>query len=574
MRIPQFFSYLDLNNTNCLITPFLRVKKMISSPIFLFMTGLIALYLLNFNYLNIFWIIDLDKIELFFTNSNWFEDLKLKAFQLYIITVFVKEDSVIFTFTAEQRQHFLALFSVLFNNSITLEEFKLFFEEFQKFEKLFNNIFFDSTFFIKANQHLLNYWLFDPLGNNYYDAVVGFTLTNIAKSSFDAPLMIHQTQLEDFFVFQLFFISVATYFFKKKILLFYFFNGLTIGLMFWTLAWLATALNLIYALLHFLLFAVLSGLLIIFWGATYIGFCVLLIYGAAIPVLALYIIMLVNVDLIQWLFFIEHQLSTSIYDKIKRFSIFIFIFFFFFSAVRHINFSTNSPMDNLLDEFSDNIFYLLLAKWYISTLTFSYGTGSAYDLPLSFYFSDIDKVASAAFKISANELLALVFLLLIAIIVVISISRPNKNLLSSFHEIPEIPEYYTKKFLQYSNKKSFYKIFFIYLTNWFLSLRWIYMAFGGWKNYEHTPIYIYTWKFWLVDYPDSDSEYLLRQTLDPYQQANPEDLWLDWYLLYRYDDFYTELLQRPNIIKYQIYGAYNPTSEDAIFEQLNKGLID
>ncbi len=77
-----------------------------------------------------------------------------------------------------------------------------------------------------------------------------------------------------------------------------------------------------------------------------------------------------------------------------------------------------------------------------------------------------------------------------------------------------------------------------------------------------------------MDYPDSDSEYLLRQTLDPYQQANPEDLWLDWYLLYRYDDFYTELLQRPNIIKYQIYGAYNPTSEDAIFEQLNKGLID
>jgi NADH:ubiquinone oxidoreductase subunit 6 (subunit J) len=70
-------------------------------------------------------------------------------------------------------------------------------------------------------------------------------------------------------------------------------------LMLWNLTKLTTAVNLIYALLHFLFFAILSGLLIIFWGSVYIGFCVLLIYGAAIPVLALYIIMLVNVDLIQ-----------------------------------------------------------------------------------------------------------------------------------------------------------------------------------------------------------------------------------------------------------------------------------
>ena len=77
-----------------------------------------------------------------------------------------------------------------------------------------------------------------------------------------------------------------------------------------------------------------------------------------------------------------------------------------------------------------------------------------------------------------------------------------------------------------------------------------------------------------MDYPDSDSEYLLRQVLDPFQMTNPEDPWIDWYLLYRYDDFYTELFQRSDIIKYQIYGTNNPTSEDEIFEQLNKGLLD
>jgi len=83
----------------------------------------------------------------------------------------------------------------------------------------------------------------------------------------------------------------------------------------WNLIRLCTAINLIYSLLHFLFFAVLSGMLIIFWGATYIGFCVLLIYGAAIPVLALYIIMLVNVDLIQRLFFVEHLSNKKFFSN-------------------------------------------------------------------------------------------------------------------------------------------------------------------------------------------------------------------------------------------------------------------
>ncbi len=66
-----------------------------------------------------------------------------------------------------------------------------------------------------------------------------------------------------------------------------------------TILSIAKSTNLIYTLLSFLVFAVTCGLLILYWGNEYIGLCVLLIYGAAIPVLALYIIMLVNVDLIQ-----------------------------------------------------------------------------------------------------------------------------------------------------------------------------------------------------------------------------------------------------------------------------------
>jgi hypothetical protein len=124
------------------------------------MFGLIAFYFLNFNYLNIFNLVNLEKTEFLFTNSDWFQQLQVKAYTLHIISFCLDETNSIglnLSFTAEQRQYFSALFSIFFNNAVTLSEFKLFFDEFEKFEKLFNNIFFDSTFFIKANQHFLNY---------------------------------------------------------------------------------------------------------------------------------------------------------------------------------------------------------------------------------------------------------------------------------------------------------------------------------------------------------------------------------------------------------------------------------
>ena len=173
------------------------------------------------------------------------------------------------------------------------------------------------------------------------------------------------------------------------------------------------------------MFAVLSGILILVWGNSYIAFCVLLIYGAAIPVLALYIIMLVNVDLIQRLFFNEYLASTHTIEKRKKFILLLFIFSYFIFSLRNINYSLTTIEYPWLNEIYKNIFFSILTEKYFSSIQFSYGYTNIYDLVLSFYSSDIDKVASTAFKTSFNELLALVFLLLIAIIVVISISRPD-----------------------------------------------------------------------------------------------------------------------------------------------------
>jgi len=228
-----------------------------------------------------------------------------------------------------------------------------------------------------------------------------------------------------FFFTQLFFLNLAILFFKKKIFFFFLINFLIFALMLINLVKLATATNLIYSLIHFLFFAILSGLMIIFWGSTYIGFCVLLIYGAAIPVLALYIIMLVNVDLIQRLFFIEHTTNKTFFSRLK-FAILLTIGFFgiFIVIYQLLNYK---PSDFIIDHLQTMLFYLLLSKWYLKTTNISYSTESIYDLPLTFYYSDIDKVASAAFWFSYNELIALVLLLLISIIVVIGISWSSKK---------------------------------------------------------------------------------------------------------------------------------------------------
>lgn len=515
-----------------------------------------------------------------FTNDLVYQFKELKARYFEILGVIsLKENNTCElcpTFTPEQKFKFLVLSNIFYSNSASLEEFQLLAKELQKFEEIFNFKFFNSTFFKKANPELFDFKLFNPIENNYFDTIKGLLPLGMDKSiTNDTSGKVDDSQTIAAITFQYIFIELALYFFQINVSMFYFFNIIILILMFWNLSRLATAINLIYALLHFLFFAILSGLLVILWGAIYIGFCILLIYGAAIPVLALYIIMLVNVDLIQRLFFIEHLNSKSKYREIKLFSCFLFLllYFIFFTMQTFKNDESEGDISDFLEILTLDVFYLLLAKRYLWTLTFSYGTETAFDLPLSFYSSDIDKVASAAFWISYNELLALVFLLLIAIIVVISISRPAQKVDIFFYEAPTTPVYQTKKFLRYNTQKSFLKIFYINFLGHFLSIKWIYAAFGARKNFFHMPIFIYISKFWLLDIPTA-TEYQTRQALDPFQYINPEDPWSYWYLSYRYSELYNEILTQPGVQQYSIYGKSNPTAEDALIDQLNWGLFD
>lgn len=208
----------------------------------------------------------------------------------------------------------------------------------------------------------------------------------------------------------------------KKILTFFLDNSVFIILMSMSILFLNKSTNLIYTLLSFLSFAIFSGLIIIFWGSEYIGLCVLLIYGAAIPVLALYIIMLVNVDLIQRLFFIESVKIFTFKTQIK----YVLISFLIASCVFYFNNTTVyfdlSSKIYLINQLMKHFFFLLLIRRYLSLVDTSYGLTSPSDIPLNMYNTNIDDVASSAFKLSYNELFALVLLLLVAIIVVISIS--------------------------------------------------------------------------------------------------------------------------------------------------------
>lgn len=223
--------------------------------------------------------------------------------------------------------------------------------------------------------------------------------------------------------FQLQFLELMEVIFWKKMFNFLSNNLFIIGLMFLAIISLYKSINLIYALLSFLLFAIFSGLLILLWGNEYLGLCVLLIYGAAIPVLALYIIMLVNVDLIQRLFF---------YEKLVRYNFkveFLALFFSFTIIFLLIMLSNNSlfffyhERNYFFSSLLKYSFYLTLSWRYLNTSDISYSIDNVLDLTTNFFLTDIDKVAGAAFQSSYNELFSLVFLLLIAIIVVISISR-------------------------------------------------------------------------------------------------------------------------------------------------------
>jgi len=168
----------------------------------------------------------------------------------------------------------------------------------------------------------------------------------------------------------------------------------------------------------------------------------------------------VNVDLIQRLFFIEHITSFSLKEKLKRFLIIAIIIFLLFSSFRFSPFFI--AYDNaFLNELTEDVFYLLLAKRYLYGLTYSYGIENAYDLAFSFRSSDIDKVASAAFAISYNELLALVFLLLVAIIVVISISRTPVEVDKYYYQVPQVDPTLLTKYLDLGFTSLSSKLFYM-----------------------------------------------------------------------------------------------------------------
>jgi len=355
---------------------------------------------------------------------------------------FLQNKNKNFTFTSLSKKETLQtlrLLSILIDNAASFEDTQLLLNEIGKLEKIFKLQFIHHIFLQDYGLEIIDFSLFERKTTSYLSVLSNF-IPQFSSYQAKTNLRLSAANIEylsNFFISQLLFIELAKFLLQKKIMTFFFMNSFLVFFMLWNLSRLATALNLIYALLHFLFFAVLSGLLIILWGASYIGFCVLLIYGAAIPVLALYIIMLVNVDLIQRLFFIEHVTSFSLREKLKRLLIMAFIIFLLFSSFRFSPFFIT--YDNaFLNQLTEDVFYLLLAKRYLHGLTYSYGVQNAYDLALSFRSSDIDKVASAAFAISYNELLALVFLLLVAIIVVISISTTPVEFDKHYYQVPQV----------------------------------------------------------------------------------------------------------------------------------------
>jgi|JI10StandDraft_1071094.scaffolds.fasta_scaffold19163_7 NADH:ubiquinone oxidoreductase subunit 6 (subunit J) len=208
----------------------------------------------------------------------------------------------------------LHLIHNVFVYTITSEGFLDWLKDVNMFE-LKNNKFFENLFLTTFNLDFLDY-------ENIYFLTEGGLYWDIFTTNFNFFAI--KTRI----INEIFFINFFSIFLKKKIILFMFFNVILILSMAYNLYKLYDSTNLIYALLHFLYFAVLSGLLILLWGSTYLAFCIILIYGAAIPVLALYIIMLVNVDLIQRLFFFEHLNKEKVTEKYKGMLVLIFFIFY------------------------------------------------------------------------------------------------------------------------------------------------------------------------------------------------------------------------------------------------------
>lgn len=374
----------------------------------------------------------------------------------------------------------------------------------------------------------------------------------------------HAEIFKTFISTQLLLLDLTILFLKKKVLLFFFLNFFIFCLMLWNLIRLCTAINLIFSLLHFLFFAVLSGLLLIFWGATYIGFCVLLIYGAAIPVLALYIIMLVNVDLIQWLFFVEHVSNKIFFRKFKKFLfLFLSIFLLITSALNYENFFLNT--DNSMSNIYWTVFYFLLAKWYFNTLNVTYSVDSVYDLPLTFYSSDLDKVASAAYKISYNELIALVFLLLIAIIVVISISWTSKKLDKDFYETTSIDTDIFIKFVDFWIKRTFMQTKRAWLVHNFFWIQSLKNFYANYLNSNEFFLYKPYWDAKVTDFNAGKQKDIRYFMISPYSE---------WYNLYGHWRFTSFLFKNEAFIHPLPYGTQNTHPDDYFFWVVHYGLIN
>lgn len=513
--------------------------------------------------------------NLFFEKNDWlFQQQKFANYLLTISSQEIENECIYFNLNKEEQIELISLLWILITNFANINDLNLLLLEINKFEKIFNFSFIKLSWFSKLTNDFISYKLFSTDSLQYYANLTKFL---ISYKEFQIKWSLNEAEINniiDFLTIQIFFIEIASVFFKKKILIFFLINFLFITLMFWNLIWLATSINLIFALLHFLFFAILSSLLIIFWGSIYIGLCTILIYGAAIPVLALYIIMLVNVDLIQWLFFIEYINSSTIFDKIKRISIFIVLLIFVILSFNNLNLLSNLPSTTLLEELHLNIFYLLLAKRFLATTVFLSNNTSAYDLYLTFYSSDIDKVASAAFKSSYNELLALVFLLLIAIIVVISISWPSTKIDKYFYQTLNFTDKELNNILMSHSKYNYNRFKILLMIEKFLKNWMIFSALYSNSNFAYTHAHIHLLKLSL-------STNKLIQNFIPIWQLpnwnffqNNKEYWFSNYFNYWTEDFKKKMFKDPTIIWYSVFEPITSNNEDDFLEILYDGYID
>jgi hypothetical protein len=185
-----------------------------------------------------------------------------------------------------------------FSNLFTLEEIKLIFESFNGLNNFNSSQLISFNLLRSYNPYEYLHDIFSTNFNLIFQTSKNLPFTDIF-SLYNSKNIEFFLQIKDFISNQIAVISSAEILFRKKILNFFLDNSGFMFLMTLLILLLNKSTNLIFTLISFLGFAILSGFLIIFWGSEYIGLCVILIYGAAIPVLALYIIMLVNVDLIQ-----------------------------------------------------------------------------------------------------------------------------------------------------------------------------------------------------------------------------------------------------------------------------------